>query len=235
MGAPFFSEPYFGFALPAAGDKLVRPEDVLGPEVPGPQAVDAVEQSWGLPHRERGLGERGPDVATQGIRAGQGLVGPLEDDDVPLPREGLDDRGLGEGADDVQVNGAHLRAPGGPEVVHRRLDVLGGGAEGDEHGVRVLRLVPGEEAVVAAGQPPELGMGLLEELEDGLGEVVPPGDHALHVVLLCLVLGRRRPRQDHQQAEDASRGNKPPHSDASLLAVWIYSGYSRSMFFRLPE
>jgi hypothetical protein len=72
------------------------------------------------------------------------------------------------------------------QVVHRGLDVLGRRAQRDEHGVRVLGLVAGEETVVASGQPSELLVRLPQEAQDRLGEVVPPGHDTLHVVFLVL-------------------------------------------------
>ena len=43
-----------------------------------------------------------------------------------------------------------------------------------------------DQAVDAAGEPAEFGVGVLEEFEDRLVEIVAAGDHAVHVVLLVL-------------------------------------------------
>ena len=48
------------------------------------------------------------------------------------------------------------------------------------------RLVFGEQTVVTAGQPAELGVGLFEEAEDRLVEIVAARDDAVHVMLLVL-------------------------------------------------
>ncbi len=121
-----------------------------------------------------------------GLSRREGFVGALEDDDVLLALEGGDDGGFGEGADDVDVDGADLDAAGLAQVVDGGFDVFSGRAEGDEDGVGVVGLVLGEQAVVAAGELAEVLIGGFEEVEDRLGEVVAAGDDALHVVFLVL-------------------------------------------------
>ncbi len=138
------------------GGKLIRSDDVLGAEVARAEAVGAGvdvghfcdgeggqalggRMAFGL----NGLRERGADVAAQWIVAGEGFVGALQDDDVLLALERGHDGGFGEGANDVDVDGADASAAGLAQVVDRGLDVFGGRAEGDEDGVGVFGLVLG--------------------------------------------------------------------------------------------
>jgi len=179
--------------------ELVRAEDVLGPEIARSQSVHAGEEPRHLVDRDRGqpfgrraprrqerLVERRPDVAPHRVVARHRLVGPLEDDDVLLPGERLDDGGLGEGTDHVEVNRSDRRAARPAQVVDPGFDVLGGRSERDEHRVGVGGLVLGDEAVGAARQLRERFVRLDERLEDRLGEMIAPRDDALHVVLLVL-------------------------------------------------
>ena len=135
------------------GREFVRAEDVLGPEIARAQTVDAVEEARHLVRRDRAeaslrgcsaLCERGADVAAHGVVAGHRLVGALENDHVLLARERLDHGRFGEGADDVQVDGADFGVAPLAQVVDGGLDVLRRRAERDEHGVRVLGLVLGD-------------------------------------------------------------------------------------------
>ena len=139
-----------------------------------------------------GLGERGANVAAQRIVAGHRLVGALQNDDVLLALESRDDGGFGEGTNHVDVNGADLHTARGAQVVDGSLDILRGRAERDEHRIGVVGLVAGDQAVGAASQLAELLVGVLKELKDGLGEVVAPRHHAVHVVFLVL----HRPQQN---------------------------------------
>ena len=84
------------------------------------------------------------------------------------------------------MDGADLDAAGFAQVVDGGFDVFSGGAEGDEDGVGVVGLVLADEAVMAAGEFAEVLVGVFEEFENRLGEVVAPGDDALHVVFLVL-------------------------------------------------
>ena len=72
------------------------------------------------------------------------------------------------------------------EIVAGGLDVFRGAAEGNENGIGVVGFELGNKTVVAAGKLTELGVALLEEAEDGFIEIIPAGDHAVHVVLLVL-------------------------------------------------
>ena len=85
-------------ASASARGKLVRAEDLLRPEVPRAQTIDAGEEAGHLlgcdGRQPAGRGtitglqcliERRADVAAQRVVARQGLVGALEDDDVLLP------------------------------------------------------------------------------------------------------------------------------------------------------
>ncbi len=108
----------------ACGGVLVGADDVLGTEVARAEAVGAADRCAALRSgRDRGqafscrmafvldrLRERGADVAAERVVAGQRFVGALEDDDVLLALEGLDDGGLGEGTNHVDVDGADLDA-----------------------------------------------------------------------------------------------------------------------------
>ena len=176
------------------GDELVRADRVLGTKVARSQAVDAGEQARHPIRRQRRdarlalhrLVQRGADVAAHRVVAGHRLVGALEDDDVLLARERLHDRRLRERTDDVEMDRSDRRARSRPQIVDAGFDVLRRRSERDKHGVRVLGLVLGDEAVVAAGQLAEVLVGVFEEFENRLGEVVAAGDDALHVVLLVL-------------------------------------------------
>ena len=116
----------------------------------------------------------------------ESFVSALEDDDVLLALERGHDGGFGEGADDVDVDGADVDAARLAEVVDGGFDVLGGRSERDEDGVGVVGLVLGDQAVVAAGELAEVLVSGFKELENRLGEVVAAGDNALHVVFLVL-------------------------------------------------
>ena len=102
-------------ALGLAGGKLVRAERVLRPKVARADAVTAPEDARGFLRRDGRqvaaeldhfltLAQRGADVAGQRVVAGHALVGALENNDVFLAAQRLDDRRLGEGADDVDVD-----------------------------------------------------------------------------------------------------------------------------------
>ena len=111
------------FAGAACGGEFVCADDVLGAEVARAEAVGAGVDVRHFVHRHGrqafggavaggldGLGERGADVAAERVVAAEGFVGALEDDDVLLALERGHDGGLGEGADDVDVDGADLDA-----------------------------------------------------------------------------------------------------------------------------
>ena len=153
------------------------------------------------------LRERGADVLTERVVGGKRFIGALEDDDVLLSLESGHDGSFREGTDHVDVDGADGNAAGLAQVVDGGFDVLGSRAERDEDGVGVVGLVLGQEAVVAAGEIAEVLVGVFQELKNRLGEVVAPGDDALHVVLLIL----HRAKQDgvgqvHHLGDAAPRG-----------------------------
>ncbi len=182
------------FAGAAGGGVLVSAEDVLRAEVARAEAVGTGDDLGNFFEGELGetggsldgLGDRGADVFAEGVVGREGFVGALEDDDVFLAANRFHDGCLGEGADDVDMDGADAGITGLPEVVDGGLDVFCGGTEGDEDGVGVLGFVLGDQAVIAAGEVAEVLVGGFEEIQDGLGEVVAPRHHAVHVVFLVL-------------------------------------------------
>ena len=200
-------------ARACAGGELVRADGVLGPEVAGAEPVDAAEQPRHLAGFNRRqsrlvlqrLVQRGADVAPHRIVAGHRLVGALEDDDVLLAGQRPHHRRFRERTEHVDVNRAHLRIAPLAQVVHRRLDVLGGRSERHEHRLGILGSVLTDQAVKAAGQVAEIVIRVSEEVEDGLGEVVAARDHALHVVLLVL---------DRTQEHRVGKIDHPRHAAA---------------------
>ena len=184
-------------ALGLAGGKLVRAERVLRPEVARADAVTAPEDTRGFLRRNGRqvaaeldhfltLAQRGADVPGQRVVAGHALVGALENNDVFLASQRLDDRRLGEGAYDVDVDRSHLGIALIAQIVAGGLDVLRRAAKRDEHRVGVAGLVLVQQPVTAAGELRELLAALLDEAKDRLVEIVAPGHHAVHVVLLVL-------------------------------------------------
>ena len=139
------------FAGAAGGGEFVGADDVFGAEVARAEAVGAGIDVRHFVHRQGGQAfEAGCPAALNGLESAvrmsrpsglspaEGFVGALEDDDVLLALERGDDGRLGEGADDVDVDGADFGAAGLAEVVDGGFDVFGGGAEGDEDGVGVV-------------------------------------------------------------------------------------------------
>ena len=107
------------------------------------------------------------------------------------------------------MNGADLDAAGFAEVVDRGLNVLRSRAEGDEDRVGVVALVFADKAVMAARELAKVLVGILKELQNGLGEVVPPRHNAVHVVFLVL----NRPQENgvgqvHHLGNAAAGGSK---------------------------
>ena len=98
------------------------------------------------------------------------------------------------------MDGADLDAARFAQVVDRGFDVFGRGAERDEDRIGVVGLVFGEQAVVAAGELAEVLVGVFEELQNRLGEVVAPRHDALHVVFLVL----HRAKQDRDWSGPSS-------------------------------
>ena len=72
------------------------------------------------------------------------------------------------------------------QIVAGGLDVFRRAAKRDEHRVGVAGLVLVQQPVTAAGELRELLAALLDEAKDRLVEIVAPGHHAVHVVLLVL-------------------------------------------------
>ncbi len=132
------------------------------------------------------LGKRGPDVAAEWVVAAQRFVCPLKDDDVLLALERGDDGCLGEGADDVDVDGTDFDAARLAQVIDRGFNVLCRGSERDKDSVGVVALVLRDQAVAAASELAEVFIGIFKELQDRLGEVVSARDNAVHVVFLVL-------------------------------------------------
>lgn len=87
---------------------------------------------WGEAGVDVGFGEGGADFASKWVVAGEGFVGAFENDDGFFSLQRIDDGGLGERTDDVDVDGAHLGAARRTEMVDGGFDVFGGGAQGDE-------------------------------------------------------------------------------------------------------
>src|SRR2546426_12370732 len=78
-----------------------------------------------------------------------------------------------------------------------------------------MRLVLRDQTVVAARQLAELFVSLLEELENRLGEVVPAGDDALHVMLLVL----NRTEEHGVREIDHARDAAAPGTEENTLAL----------------
>jgi hypothetical protein len=181
-------------ARAAGGSVLVGAEDVLGAEVAGAETIGAGDDLGDFSERDfgnaggalDGLAQRGADVLAERIVGGESFVGALEDDDVLLAADSFDDGRFGEGANHIDVDGADAGVAGLAEVVNGGFDVFRRRTEGDEDGVRVLGLVLGDQAVVAAGEVAEVLVGGLQKIEDRLGKVVPARHHAVHVVFLVL-------------------------------------------------
>ena len=190
-------------ALGLAGGELVGAQGVFRPKVPRTDAVTTTEDARGFFGSDRrqiaaelggllALAQRGADVARHGVVPGKSFVGALDDDDVFFATQRIDDRRLGEGADDVQVNGSYLGVALFAEIVAGGLDILGGATERHKHRVGVFRFVLVDQAVAAAGELRELLAALLDKAEDRLVEIISPGHHAVHVVFLVL----HRAKQD---------------------------------------
>jgi len=179
--------------------ELVGAEDALGAEVARAHPVGATEDARRLLGRHgRQAGLVGEVVTFQGLRqhradvaghrqiGGERLVRAFEDDDVLLAPERADDGRLREGADHVQVDRADPRVACGAEVVDGGFDVLRRRAERQEDRVGIFGAVLAEHAVASSRERGKLVVGLFEEAEDGLVEVVAACDHAVRVVLLVL-------------------------------------------------
>jgi hypothetical protein len=205
------------FAGAVGGGEFIRANDVLGAKVARAEAVTAAVDLRDFGERNCGqagdrlnsLGKRGANVAAQRIVAGEGLIRALQDDDVLLALERGHDGGFREGANHVDVDGADAGVARLAQVIDSGLDVFSGRAEGDEDCFGVVRFVFADEAVAAAGQFGKFFIGVFEELENRLGEVVAPRHDAIHVVFLIL----HRAKQDgigqvHHLGHAAARGAK---------------------------
>ena len=89
------------------------------------------------------------------------------------------------------MNRADLRVALLAQIIARRLDVFCRATERHKHRVRVLGFVILNQPVAPAGELRKLLAALLDEAEDGLVEIIPARDHAVHVMFLVL----HRPEQ----------------------------------------
>ncbi len=185
------------FAAGLTGGKLVSAQRVLRPKVARPDAVSASEQTGRLLCRQsrqaaaefmglQRLAQRDANVTRERIVPRQALVGALDDDDVLFALQRPDDCSLGEGPHDVDVNGPDLGIALFAQVIAGLLDVLSRAAQRNENRVGVLGFVFGDQPVVTPGHFAKLIVTLFEKLQNRLIEVVAPGDHAVHVMLLIL-------------------------------------------------
>ncbi|MDZ4802674.1 MAG: hypothetical protein SGI92_31315, partial [Bryobacteraceae bacterium] len=81
---------------------------------------------------------------------------------------------------------AHLRAPPLAQVVDSGFNILRGRPQRHEDRVGIVGPVLADQTVVTACELSEVLVSLFQELQYGLGEVVPPRHNALHIVLLVL-------------------------------------------------
>ena len=132
------------------------------------------------------LAQRRPDFPAHGVVSRHGFVRTLENDDVALAGQRPDDGGLREGPEDVQVNRTNFGVAPLPQIVNGRLDIFSRRAERHKYRVRVLRLIFSDQAIVAAGQFSEIFVGLFQELQNRLREIIAARHDALHVVFLIL-------------------------------------------------
>src|SRR5262249_61658891 len=105
------------------------------------------------------------------IVAGHRLAGALEDEEVLLAPQRLDDGGLREGAEDVDVDRADGGIPPLTQMVDRRLDVFGRRSERHEDRLRISGSVLADQSVVPPCQRAKNLVGVLEELQNRLGEI----------------------------------------------------------------
>src|ERR1043166_3767514 len=180
------------FAAGLADGELVSAEDMLGTEIAGADAVGTAEEARGFlgSHFRNftmetesfvGFAESDADVARERVVAGETFIGAFQDDDTAFSAESVDDGGFREGADDVNVDGADFGVALFAEIIAGGIDVFGGATERDEDGIGILGFVFGDEAVIAASEAAEFVIGVLEELEDGLVEIVAASDDTVHM------------------------------------------------------
>ena len=106
------------------------------------------------------------------------------------------------------------------QVVDGRLDVFRGRTERYEHGVRIVGLVLADQAVVAARQLAEVFVGLFEEVQNRLGEIVraaPPRP-------ACSALGSGPDRAARGSSGRSSCGTRRRFGPKS--AFWLSVGQS---------
>src|SRR5215471_8404186 len=103
--------------LPAglADGKLVRPKGVFRPKIARADAIGATENPRRLLESEgwdgaavllgfESFAQRDADIAGERVVSGQAFVGTFYNDDLFLSAQGIDDRCLGKGAQDVDMN-----------------------------------------------------------------------------------------------------------------------------------
>src|SRR6266850_1254370 len=153
---------YSAFAVFAAGladGKFVSAEGVLGAKIARTDAIRAAEHLWrflGSEGRDfaamfQGLvcfAERDADIAGQGVVAGQTFVGAFENDHATLAAQRIDNGGLGEWADDIDMDGTDLGIALFAEVIASGFDVFAGAAERDEDGIGVVSFVLRDQAIM---------------------------------------------------------------------------------------
>ena len=183
------------FAGAVGGGELVGADDVLGAEVARAEAVAAAVDLGNLGERDGGQAFDGlerPWRSAVRMSRPRGLS-PARASSVRsrmmtffLPLSAAMMAASGKGRITLTWMEPTLGAAGLAQVIDGGLDVFSRGAERDEDRLGIFGLVLGDEAVVAAGQLGKVFVGGFEELQDGLGEVVAPRNHAVHVVFLIL-------------------------------------------------
>ena len=211
-----------------ASGKFVRAKNVLGPKIARTQTVNTGVQARHLVGRDgrqaisgmvagnqHGLIEGRTDVTSHGIVAGQGLVRSFENDDIFLSRERLHHGGIRKWANDVQVDGAHLGIPAGPEEVHGGFDIFRSRTQGNKNAVGIFGFILGEQTIVAPGKFAEFRVRLLEKRQYRFREVVPAPRNTLHIVFLILDWAEQHGiRQVNHARNTAALG---PEQDALAL------------------
>ena len=103
-----------------------------------------------------------------------------------LSASALHNGGFRERADHIQMNRADFRVPPLSQIINARFDILSCRSKRHKYRVRVFCLILGNQAVVAARQRSEIFIGIFQERENWLGEIVSTRYYALHVMLLIL-------------------------------------------------
>ena len=114
-----------------------------------------------------------------------------------------------------------LLAPSLTDVIDGRLHVLRGGADRHEDGVGVVAVGLTEQPVVAPRQLRELLVGIFQEPENRLHEVVSSRRDPLHIVLLVL----HRPQKHRVPEIDPGRHASPRGTEDLFLRLgWAIDG-----------